>query len=153
MLKQRASDEPWNEQTFFAHAEGLSPLDTMGLRRLFAEVILRAGALSIVWGKGDIYARFIVRVGENSADFVSGWATGRIDIQVASLRAILGERQNVLDELATALDVDWRAAKEPRFDATRLESEDVATAMSNLLAAMAGVDGAAAVGGYKIAPR
>jgi hypothetical protein len=153
MLKKRTSDEPWNEQTFFAHTEGCSPSDSMGLRRLFAEVILRGGGLSIVWGKGDVLPRFIVRRGESSADFVSGWATGAIGIQVASLRVILGQRQNVLDELAAALDVDWSGAKEPTFDATHLESEHVATAMSNLLAVMAGVDGTAAAGGYKIAPR
>ena len=153
MLKKRSPEEPWNEQTFFAEVEARFAAGSVGLRRLFAEVILRGGALSIVWGKGNVLPRFIVRRGASSDDLVSGWAHGPVGIQVATLREILGERRHVVDDLAVALGDDWTAGKEFTFDAALLEQEHVATAMSNLLAALAGLDGAAAAGGYKITPR
>ncbi|WP_438023561.1 EVE domain-containing protein [Sorangium sp. So ce233] len=138
MPDERRPRGPWNEQAFFSEAESRSAAGAVGLRLLFDEAISRAGDLDIVWGKGDVEPRFIIRQGGSSAgDLVSGWASGHVQVYVAILRNILGEEQRVLHELATALGhPDW--AREPIFDAGLFEQAEVAAAMRNLLASTAG---------------
>ncbi|WP_437313103.1 EVE domain-containing protein [Sorangium sp. So ce385] len=143
MRGERKSGEPWDEQTFFSEAEARSATGATGLRLLFDEAVSLAGALDIVWGKGDPEPRFIVRQGGSSAgDLVSGWASRHVQVYVAILRNILGGEQSVLDELAAAIGhPDW--AKEPIFDAALLERHQVAAAMCSLLASIAGLDSSA----------
>ncbi|WP_437297642.1 EVE domain-containing protein [Sorangium sp. So ce426] len=143
MRGERKPGEPWNEQTFFPEAEARSAAGAAGLRSLFDEAMSLAGNLDVVWGKGDMEPRFIIRQGGSSAgDLVSGWASGQVGVYVAVLRDIDDEKQRLLDRLAAALGVpDWVEAKEPTFDAELLEQREVATAMRNLLFRMAGLDG------------
>ncbi|KYF92561.1 hypothetical protein BE20_11340, partial [Sorangium cellulosum] len=139
MRGERKSGEPWNEQTFFSEAEARSATGTMGLRRLFDDAMSLADDLDVVWGEGDSKPRFIIRQGGSSAgDLVSGWASGHVQVYAAILRKVLGREPRLLNELGAALGhPDW--AKEPIFDAGRLEQREVAAAMRSLLLGMAGV--------------
>ncbi|WP_437338488.1 EVE domain-containing protein [Sorangium sp. So ce394] len=140
MQGERKHGEPWNEQAFFSEAEVRSATGAAGLRRLFNEAMSLAGDLDVVWGKGDVEPRFIVRQGGSSGDLVSGWASGHVQVYVAPLRNVLGGEQRVLDKLTASLGhPDW--AKEPIFDAGLLEQRDVAAAMRSLLFSMAGLGG------------
>jgi hypothetical protein len=142
MRGERKPGEQWNEQTFFSEAEARSAADAAGLRSLFDEAMSLAGNLDVVWGKGNMEPRFIIRQGGSSAgDLVSGWASGQVGVYVAALRDIGDEEQRLLDRLAAALGVrDWGEAKEPTFDAELLERVEVATAMHNLLFSIAGLE-------------
>ncbi|WP_437552071.1 hypothetical protein WME97_12135 [Sorangium sp. So ce367] len=145
MQSERKPREPWNEETFFSEAEARSAIGALGLRRLFDEAMSLVDDLDIVWGTGDVEARFIIRqAGSSAGDLVSGWASGQVQVYVAILRDMLREEQRRLDEVAAALGrPDWSEAKEPFFDAELLEQRQVAAAIHNLLASMAGLGKAA----------
>lgn len=114
-------------------AAGHSTFGAEGLRCLYNQA--RCNGNNVVWGHGPKELRFIVRqFGDDSEEPISGWATGRIGLKLATFRRILGD---TLDEKFARLLPEGSALKEPTFDAAVLPNNPAAaSAMRELLIAL-----------------
>jgi hypothetical protein len=137
----RAADErklgdPWTEKSFFAEAMLQAPQSVSGLRRLLDDARSPDSGLTVQFGAGNSYPRFIIRLeGSTSGDLVVGRAEGRITIDAATIREWFSDSEPVLGELWGTLGSpeERSTQREPSFDAERLDELEVGAKMHALL--------------------
>ncbi len=143
----RLPDERWTPDSFFVEARRLSSASAQGLRHLLDLAMSRGGALEVHWGSGQYLPRFIIRQSGQSADLISGWAAGRVNVQTRTVEESLGERETLSALSAALKSPSWFEGNEPSFDAALLERPDVAASVGRLLDRIgtprlaAGIDG------------
>lgn len=136
----RRAGQPWTEEPFFDQATRESEGAVSGLRVLLRLALAHRPTLNVTWGSGDDQPRFMIRREGSGADLVSGWASGKVGVQVGTLQELLVST-SAIETLASAANLPsppWRPAAEPRFDAELLDRPDVQAAMGALLMAISG---------------